>query len=117
MTIGLDIAKSDLSAPRHRCCRRRGDPAAIEAVLKRPSKSKQTSTLETSRVHSLQELTNFAEQPLEFDGLGIIVVAARCQRLFTGPCQGVRRKRNHRNPAGFRISLETSCRFPTIHHR
>src|SRR5260370_16702683 len=52
------------------------------------------------------------EQPGEIDGLGVEVVAARCDRLLPVARHGVRGERDHRDRAGLGGRLDPAGRPP-----
>src|SRR5262249_5413426 len=57
------------------------------------------------------------DQPLEFDRLGIELVAAGGERLFAGAGECMRGERDDRDVAGLRIVLEPPRRLPAVDHR
>src|SRR5216684_382881 len=57
------------------------------------------------------------EQPGEIDGLGVEVVAARCDRLLPVARHGVRGERDHRDRAGLRGGLDPAGRLPAVQAR
>src|SRR5215510_5826008 len=57
------------------------------------------------------------EQPLEFDRLGIELVAPRRKRLFSGARERMRGERDDRDVARLRVGLEPPRRLPAVHPR
>src|SRR5262249_12219232 len=59
---------------------------------------------------------NRCAQPIEFDRLGVELVAARRECLFTLTGQRMRRQRDDRDVAGLRIALEPPSGFPAVNN-
>src|SRR5260370_39159967 len=57
------------------------------------------------------------DQPLEFDRLGIELVASGAKRLLAFPGERVRGERDDRDVAGLRVVLEPPRRLPAVDHR
>src|SRR5262245_63211829 len=63
-----------------------------------------------------ENTANGCDQPIEFDWLGVELVASRRERLFALPGERMRGQRDDGDVAGLRTALEPPRGLPAIDH-
>ena len=69
----------------------------------------------TAAFRRAEQPLDLADQAVEFDRLGIVIVAAGLDRLFAVAAHGVRRQPDHRHAARGIVGLDASGRLPPVH--